>query len=129
MTRDQIIAKWETLSSRERNAWVAEVVFGWDAKRIADAEFAYEIGICGVETIPRYTEDITAAWTVFENHPYIEVARLPGKVPVYGARINDNNGMVCAMTQRQTAPEAIGLAAIIASLQSDGSATKLSPAV
>lgn len=66
MTRDQIIAKWETLTTRERNAWVAEVVFGMTIGR--DEKGPY---VCGYGTVAyeldAYTTDITAAWSVLEE--------------------------------------------------------------
>lgn len=111
MTREEIIAKWDGLTPRERDAWIAEVVMG--ATLTADRRRLYY----GNASVPRYTEDISAAWAVFAQFPYIEVARIPGALVTYGVRINDlDDGSVRAMTQADTAPEAIGLAAIIAKL-------------
>lgn len=33
MTKDEILAKWDSLSPRERDAWVAEEIMGWTGKK------------------------------------------------------------------------------------------------
>lgn len=114
MTRDQIITKWNGMTPRERDAWVAEVVFGW--KPLGDGRMRSSDGFM-IRAIPEYTTDISAAWAVFERFPYVEFARIPGASVTYGVRVNDpDDGSVRAMTQADVAPEAIGLAAIIAKL-------------
>lgn len=80
MTRDQIIAKWETLTPRERDAWVAEVVFGWERRfngvqtvisppegdeRRQWAAVYDEYGC--PHWLPRYTTDTAASWSVLEE--------------------------------------------------------------
>lgn len=130
MNREQIIEKWNRMTPRERDAWVAEAVFGWSKYDVSfrtivmphpdDARWGWtaiwdEGG--RPHWLPHYSTDISAAWDVFECHPYVEVARIPGKGITYGVRINNSDdGTVCAMTQKPTFPEAIGLAAIIAKL-------------
>jgi hypothetical protein len=122
MTRDQIIAKWNGMSPRERDAWVAEVVFEWDARRIADAEFAYEIGVCGVETIPQYTEDIAAAWVLTEENESwgvmdIDISFNPWKAGEKSVTVGAwVSGIGFTLIKADTAPEAICLAATIAKL-------------
>lgn len=129
MTRDEIIAKWDSMTSRERDVWVAEVVFGSKIVSVADdddfhVELSSASGIIAYTPLPRYTTDISAAWTVFERFPYVEFARIPGASVTYGVRVNDpDDGSVRAMTQADVAPEAIGLAAILAkSLTEEGAA-------
>jgi hypothetical protein len=126
MTRDEIIAKWTGLSARERDVWTAEVVFGWEW-RAEDGEDAgwYE----RVNNAPFYdrvftgrrhgwspSTDISAAWPIFERYWSVEIAKISGAVDTYGARINDSDGQVRAMTQELTAPEALCLAALIVEL-------------
>lgn len=114
MTHDQILEKWDGMTPRERDAWIAEVVFGW--RPLEDGRMLSADGYM-IRTIPEYTTDIYAAWSVFECHPYVEAARIPRKDTVYGVRINDSDdGTILAMTQKPTFPEAMGLAAIIAKL-------------
>lgn len=43
MTREEIEAKWETMTPRERDAWIAEVLFGW--YRIKGPKTDYD-GLC-----------------------------------------------------------------------------------
>jgi hypothetical protein len=122
MTRDEIIAKWNGMTPRERDAWVEEVVFGAKIVSVADDDYYHVVlqspgGIAVYSPVPRYTKDISAAWAVFERFPYVEFARIPGASVTYGVRVNDpDDGSVRAMTQADVAPEAIGLAAIIAKL-------------
>lgn len=125
MKRTEIEAKWNTLTPRERDAWVAEVVFVRSKSEQCD-----RIGGClkllfGADStckcdkqinVPNYTTDISAAWAVVEAFDYIECARLPFRPNCYGARINGTDGDILAITQAPTAPEAICLAAIIAKL-------------
>jgi hypothetical protein len=61
MTRDQIIAKWNGITPRERDAWVAEVVFGHETYGSFYAPNGVRV------LIPQYTEDIAAAWSVMEE--------------------------------------------------------------
>ncbi|MCR8843141.1 hypothetical protein NQ117_05565 [Paenibacillus sp. SC116] len=125
MNRKQIIEKWDGMSPRERDAWVAEVVFEQRVDNGVGCPFAesfpgdhfFVISGGDVRKLPNYTTDISAAWKVFECHPYVEAARIPGTVTTYGVRINNSNdGTVLAMTQKPTFPEAICLAALIAKL-------------
>lgn len=116
MNPDQIIAKWESMSSRKRNAWVAEVIFGWKAVRIKDAEYAYELGVCCVETIPHYTEDISAAWTLMETASFsVDINTTPSSTRVNFHR----NGWSQYDVWRPTAPDAICLAAMVAKLTTE----------
>lgn len=114
MNKSEIVAKWNTLTDRERDAWVAEVVFGWESAWEPDIAYdcAYQIS----DSVPNYTKDIYAAWAVFETFDYVEVARIPGNPPYYGARINGTDGNIRSIAQGETFPEAICLAAIIAKL-------------
>lgn len=123
MTRDQIIAKWNALEPRERDAWVEEVIFG-DTSVLNVGEYWF----CGGNLrfpLPFYTEDIAAAWTVVN-----ETAKWGGMdIGCYGkpgaqfyvtATHTDTVPYQRTVSvTRSSAPEAICLAAII---------TKLSPA-
>lgn len=137
MNREQIIAKWETLTPRERDAWVAEVVFDWEWR--APDEYStgwYE----RVNNPPFYdrmhtghaedwspTTDISAAWAVFNV--------IPGEAYMYRSDIDSSfvvsfgvSGHSChdcgeddfeitSQASAKTAPEAICLAVIIAKLK------------
>lgn len=123
MTRDQIIAKWNALTPRERDAWVADVVFDTTVYPMHGLEsFTGEVydNHTG-EPLPSYTEDIAAAWTVFEYiaslGAWTEVAFIPRKLKYRGfigaASVPKLSGVDI---KADTAPEAISLAAIIAKL-------------
>ncbi|MEK4360785.1 hypothetical protein NYE48_27650 [Paenibacillus sp. FSL M7-1455] len=119
IARDQIITKWNRMTPRERDAWVAEVVFGW--KTLGDGRVRSSDGFM-IRAIPEYTTDISAAWAIVE-----ESARWGGmEIGCYASR---SSRWHCVSTQTDTAPyqrrvsvtkdsapEAIGLAAIIAKL-------------
>ncbi|MNM98521.1 hypothetical protein D3C81_1110530 [compost metagenome] len=114
MKREEITVKWDGMTARERDAWVAlrimnQFVVGGNVVRDE----------CGFYPVPHYSTDISAAWPIMERYWSVELARLPGVVDMYGARINDSEGQVRAMTQKQTAPEALCLAALIVELTED----------
>lgn len=125
MNRDQIIAKWNGLSPRERDAWVAEVVFGWEWHELEEERAyllpppiderlgwtaMYENGI--PHYLPRYSEDISAAWAVLATFEEYEIGRSEGVTVVYA-------GIPGWYVRRETSdsvPEAISLAAVLAKL-------------
>lgn len=134
MTRDEIITKWNGMTSRERDAWVAEVVFGAKIVSVADdddfhVELSSASGIIAYTPLPRYTKDISAAWAIVE-----ESARWGGmEIGCYASR---SSRWHCVSTQTDTAsyqrkvsvtkdsaPEAIGLAAILAKSLTEEGAT------
>ncbi|MEC0328755.1 hypothetical protein P4H42_03840 [Paenibacillus macerans] len=63
MTREDIFAKWSAMSPRERDAWVAEAVFGWKTY----GKFYQPDGVRVL--IPFYTTDVAAAITVLGAVP------------------------------------------------------------
>lgn len=110
MTREQIIEKWGRMSSRERNAWVEEVVFGTKPPKPG---------------FRRYTEYISAAWEVVEELRKDWLVQLHDCDP-FGWRIElisdseyrtDMNGEVVRKIE-----EAICLTALIAKLTKEESA-------
>lgn len=124
MTRDEIITKWDGMAPRERDAWVAEVVFGQDnaCDRIGGClkEMFGEECRCKCDEprpCPHYTTDISAAWAVFEK---LRENWLPGlqDCAVFGYRVDLQSDSECRADVggviAPTAPEAICLAAIIA---------------
>lgn len=121
LTRDEIIAKWDGLTPRERDAWVAEVVFGWTPFK--DGRMRSSDGFM-IRAIPEYTTEIFEAWSVFDSFEYGTITRMDF---AYRANIRGIPGFAAVF--KPIAPEAICLAAIIASLQSDECATKLAPNV
>lgn len=116
MIREDIFAKWFAMAPRERDAWVAEVVFGWGS--LGDGRMRSKDGFM-IRAIPEYTTDISAAWSVFEK---LRENWLPAlqDCDMFGYRVvlqsdseyrADVGGIIAP-----TAPEAICLAAIIAEL-------------
>lgn len=127
MTRDEIVAKWAGMSARERDAWVAEVVFGW-RDVINDGYLTWGIppeAPHSVRTVPRYTTDISAAWAVQELFFAVRIEGLGNSG--YECEIYNGYGLSVTIIRsgEYTASEAICLAALIASLQSDERETKL----
>lgn len=140
MTRDQIIAKWNALEPRKRDAWVAIVVFGWfDCDIVPRGGYGRMILVPPIDDerrgwattydeygfphwLPHYTEDIDAAWAVVN-----ETAKWGGMdIGCYGkpgaqfyvAATHTDTAPYQRMVSvtRSSAPEAICLAAIIAKL-------------
>lgn len=123
MTRAEIIAKWSAMSPRERDAWVAEAVFGFIVSRERRLNgLIYAFGSGGYNDIcPAYTTDIAAAWTVAERlniDHYVKIERIAGDVNVTGNYVCEIGGFI----GWGAAPEAICLAAIIAKISSEVSA-------
>lgn len=151
MSREEIIAKWDELTPRERDAWIAEVVFGW--RRIKGPKTDYD-GLCeyGDVLIPpeitseeeafrlmppkasipftyfvnrKWSTDIPAAWTVLDEIPgefYLYRADDGRFVASFGytdeecPECGEDAFEVVAQGKADIAPEAIGLAAIIAKI-------------
>jgi hypothetical protein len=126
MTREQIIAKWDAISPRERDAWVAEVVFDRPNVRPYRGRFVFDnvgyiggkpIGdVMGVVDVDDYTTDISAAWTVFE------ITLDPNRTALWPLG-NGVSGLFYAVAyddvivaHGKTASEAICLAALIAKI-------------
>lgn len=105
MIRDQIIAKWRAMTPRERDAWIAEAIFGYETY----GEFYEPNGIRIL--IPRYTEDIIAAWSVVKAADYGAKVRYS---PVNTIANLHRNGWPQFSAVEETTEEAIGLAAILA---------------
>ncbi|MFL1672673.1 BC1872 family protein [Paenibacillus dendritiformis] len=113
MTREQIIEKWGRMSSRERDAWVEEVV-----QPPVPSVLCFYV-------LPHYTTDISAAWEVVEVLRKDWLVQLHDCDP-FGWRIElisdseyrtDLNGVVVRKVE-----EAICLAALIAKLTKEESA-------
>lgn len=124
MTSDEIIAKWSGMTSRERDAWVEEVVFGAKIVSVADDDdFHVELPsasrIIAYTPLPRYTKDISAAWAVVDRYYSYRITRLNG-VDHYRVVLHDEDGDLRAYAHSSSAPEAIGFAAIIAELTEEG---------
>lgn len=113
MNRSEVVAKWDALSPRERDAWVAEVVFGatvigGNVEKIPD----------GFRPVPRYTAKISAAWAVMESFVDVRVQRYETIMGAfrYGCTISYVVDKVYETVgeSADTAPEAICLAALVA---------------
>ena len=102
MTRDEVQAKWDALTPRERDAWVAEAVMGWQWT---------------------YTSDIAAAWQVVEKmmegeHNSFRLFRCDGfpESRRCAASFKPSVESALKLVEAPTAPEAICLAALMAVL-------------
>ncbi|OMC96257.1 hypothetical protein MKX34_24140 [Paenibacillus sp. FSL R5-0636] len=109
MKREEITAKWAELGARERDAWIAEAVFGWERTNgIIDA------------ILPQYTTDISAAWALVDKSAEFGGMSVSFTCSRNGARRYTvetyANGVAFVVAAGSTAPEAIGLASIIAAL-------------
>ncbi|MEK3988064.1 hypothetical protein MHB77_32570 [Paenibacillus sp. FSL K6-3166] len=129
MNRDEIIAKWAGLSARERDAWVAEVVFGLNVEHENGETYVSDFGIGRV--MDEYTTDISAAWAVWSAmlvkgyEPLINTTSersgsvKVGAVPVGWHHVCLHKNDVNTHAELPTAPEALCLAALIAKLTED----------
>jgi hypothetical protein len=112
-TRESIIVKWSGMKPRERDAWVAEVVFGihtatkWFNCYNGAKSWLMEHRA----TFPRYTTDISAAWTVVAAMGDCLHLREHGAEGEWEAMFC---GSGCDGASGETAPLAICLAALIA---------------
>ncbi|MCT2195192.1 hypothetical protein M3G15_08565 [Paenibacillus sp. p3-SID1389] len=124
MTRDEIIAKWDGMAPRERDAWVAEVVFGSKIVSVADDDdFHVELpsvgGITACIILPRYTTDISAAWTVVDasKTEFLVRRRTCGLGYRAWVSLSRYDASAGVSINSPSASEAICLAAIIAKLR------------
>ncbi|RAU96786.1 hypothetical protein [Paenibacillus sp. YN15] len=127
MKREVVIAKWSTLKPRERDAWVAEVVFGKKIgreRRIGGSVYEIGHGGIGIE-LDSYTTDIYAAWAAASGIPgeFILFRLLPDKfVASFGYSVEEcpecgeDPFEVTAQGVASSPAEAICLAALIAKL-------------
>ncbi|MCG7383337.1 hypothetical protein [Paenibacillus sp. ACRRY] len=112
MKLSEVIIKWHAMSARERDAWVEEAVFGgatYDEFRLVN-----DVRVL----VPKYTTDISAAWLVVEELRKDHFLYLSDATP-YGWFVDldhENDPIVAQNINADTAPEAIGLAAIVAKL-------------
>ncbi|MFW5434285.1 hypothetical protein [Paenibacillus apiarius] len=84
LTHEQIIEKWNGMTSRERDAWVAEVVFEYPHVRLFHFRYVYDnvgyvdgkpFDVMGTIDVPDYTTDLNEAEGV--------LAQIPGEVYIY----------------------------------------------
>lgn len=72
MTRDEVIAKWNSMQPRERDAWIAVDVMG--KKKSVFLEGWISTG--DFEHCPKpYTTDIGTAWEVAQRYPIMTLTR------------------------------------------------------
>lgn len=116
MKREEIIAKWDGMTPRERDALVAEVIFGtatfMDEELNAWAQYPHSTAN---HLVPEYTTDIYAAWSVLE-HPGSDGLPIVWAIYPTADGYNVEYALGHEVVSAPTAPEAIGLAAIIAKL-------------
>jgi hypothetical protein len=106
MTREEIIAKWDGMTPRERNAWVAEDITRW-----GPVEW-YENSVIR-KLCPEYTTDISAAWAITRLFTHYDMWMDNGK---HGCKFGGGSYVNLAVHGIDSAPKAICLAALIAKL-------------
>lgn len=106
MTREEILlAKWEKMKPHERN----DLIFYDVLDRMPLDTTPNEFG--GFGTIPRYTEDIKAAWEVVEKMRerkiYLDIRVWPDEYQVL-PHLDENNKLIeRAIVKKKSLPEAI----------------------
>lgn len=115
MIREEIIAKWDGMNPRDRDAWVAEVVIRTTVYRDIMGD-VYDN--CTGLPLPEYTTEISAAWTVLNEFDDINIRRYvtAANEYMYVCKIEDDERKFYAEVYAKTAPEAMSLAGIIAKL-------------
>ncbi|MMZ47208.1 hypothetical protein D1872_88440 [compost metagenome] len=125
MTRDEVIAKWNSMGSRGRNVWIAVEVMG---KKESIINYGW-ISSEGFDHYPKdYSTDMSAAWEVIQkmkgkgfSFTIGEASEKSGSVILNEANLGDQMCNFHIVTKnifihvfRETMPEAICLAALIA---------------
>ncbi|GIP02085.1 hypothetical protein J28TS4_04920 [Paenibacillus lautus] len=117
MKREEILAKWESLKPRERDAWVAEVVFkDTNVFNVAEHWFCGH----GMFTLPLYTEGVSEAWEIAEQYPIATVERVEifeGNIEVKATLWEGFDYREPVEATAKTVPEAICKAALLAVLE------------
>lgn len=125
MTRDEVIAKWESMSPRGRNVWIAVEVMG---KKESPINYGW-ISSEDYDYYPKnYSTDMGAAWEVIRkmkskglSFTLGEASEKSGSVILGEANLGEQMCNFHIVTKnifihvfRETMPEAICLAALIA---------------
>jgi len=115
MNREEIIAKWDGMTARERDAWVAEVVtkVPRERRRINCPDGDRGCAVIHFAYYPNYSTDTSAAWTVVEA---AEWSALINYTPTLTRANFHRNGWAQYDVYATKAPEAICLAALLAKL-------------
>lgn len=130
--RERIFAKWDSLTPRERDEWIASAIFGAEPVVnkhngyvkwwIADSSEKY--GVRRVpdswteQTPPSFTTDITHAWTLAEHNGYFGGVSYMGveyRAEIW-SRWGEEGAGVHEYASGDSAPEAICLAALLAKI-------------
>ncbi|WDM22627.1 BC1872 family protein [Paenibacillus polymyxa] len=140
MNRDEVIAKWNSMQPRERDAWIAKDVMCWSVYRydkdvpercyymLVNESFDSVVNEVGWnagerkteeeawEDCPHFTTDISAAWEVIEKAEIMDRIQLGLYPTSFGKWIAKSYmaGYENCRVQADSAPEAICLAALIA---------------
>lgn len=72
MTKEEVIAKWNSLSPRERDAWIAETMMGLKLDKHRPGMYLAELYSA---YIPNYSEKMSAAWQVLGKFPLWSMSR------------------------------------------------------
>ncbi|MDP9676256.1 hypothetical protein J2W97_002251 [Paenibacillus jamilae] len=121
MNRNEVIAKWNSMQPRERDAWVAEKVMGLElSDNMLAAYPKYRLPDYPdyFRDVPNYSTDIAAAWEVLEKPEIMDRIQIGLYPTSFGKWIAKSYmaGYENCRIQADSAPEAICLAALIAVL-------------
>lgn len=119
MNRDEVIAKWNSMQPRERDAWVAEKVMGLElSDNMLAAYPKYRLPDYPdyFRDVPNYSTDISAAWEVIEKPEIMDRIQVGLYPTSFGKWIAKSYmaGYENCRIQADSAPEAICLATLIA---------------
>lgn len=116
MTREEVIAKWNSMQLRERDAWVAEKVMGLElSDNMLAAYPKYRLPDYPdyFRDVPNYSTDISAAWEVLE-HVKCDDYSVGGSAELAEHYVEFQQEGNYSQAHAKTVPEAICLAALIA---------------
>ena len=118
ITREQVLARWDNMTPRERNALIAEKVMGWTKPDSSAPKRAqWQIGERQFVTEFRPTTDIVDAFEVWENDRpddwIFELSYLKGQ---YYAEIIEPYVGVLAKVRAKSAAEAMVKCRLLAKL-------------
>ncbi len=116
MTRDEVIAKWNSMQPRERDAWVGETVLNmkpeynenlnWHGWTTGERRWS--------SSIPNFTKDISAAWELLKKFKTYQITYSESGFSHSGMKYRVIVGRNQDVAYSDIETEAICLAALIA---------------
>lgn len=117
MTRDEVIAKWNSMQPREWDAWVAEEVMGLElSDNMLAAYPKYRLPDYPgyFRDVPNYSTDIVAAWEVLKKFKTYQITYSESGFSHSGMKYRVIVGRNQDVAYSDIETEAICLAALIA---------------